>query len=615
MAKLNDILVRVTDRVRERSHETRAAYLRQMRAAASKGPHRSSVSCGNLAHAAAACSVGDKKLLAKGNGPNVGIVTSYNDMLSAHQPLGGYPDIIKETLSAAGATAQIAGGVPAMCDGVTQGQEGMDLSLFSRDVIAMATAVSLSHNVFDAALMLGVCDKIVPGLFIGAARFGHLPILFLPAGPMQSGLSNSEKVRVRQLYAEGKVGRAELLEAESASYHSPGTCTFYGTANSNQMMMEVMGLHIPGSAFVNPGTPLREAIVRETASRAAATTALGEDYIPFCEVIDERAIINAIVGLHATGGSTNHTIHLIAMARAAGVIIDWDDFSALSETTPLLARIYPNGPADVNHFHAAGGLGFIIRELIGAGLLHEDVKTVMGEGLSHFAAEAHLEGETLSWRKPPTVSGDDTIVCTVADPVSPTGGLVLLKGNIGRAVIKVSAVKPDHHVVEAPAIVFSSQQDLMDRFKAGELNKDFVAVVPFQGPKANGMPELHKLTPPLGVLQDKGFKVALITDGRMSGASGKVPTAIHLVPEALDGGAITKIRDGDIIRLDADKGVVEVLLEDSDLAVRESEAHDLDADRWQTGRELFAGMRSLVTSAETGAMTFQLEERLSAEGE
>lgn len=615
MAKLNDILVQVTDRVRERSHETRAAYLRQMRAAASKGPHRSSVSCGNLAHAAAACSVGDKKLLAKGGGPNVGIVTSYNDMLSAHQPLGDYPDIIKETLSAQGATAQIAGGVPAMCDGVTQGQEGMDLSLFSRDVIAMATAVSLSHNVFDAALMLGVCDKIVPGLFMGAARFGHLPILFLPAGPMQSGLSNNEKVRVRQLYAEGKVGRAELLEAESASYHSPGTCTFYGTANSNQMMMEVMGLHIPGSAFVNPGTPLREAIVRETASRAAATTALGENYIPFCDVIDERAIINAIVGLHATGGSTNHTIHLIAMARAAGIVIDWDDFSALSEVTPLLARIYPNGPADVNHFHAAGGLGFVIRELIDAGLLHEDVKTVMGQGLSHFAAEAHLEGEALSWRKSPTISGDDTIVCTAADPVSPTGGLVLLKGNIGRAVIKVSAVKPDHRVVEAPAIVFHSQQDLMDRFKAGELNKDFVAVVPFQGPKANGMPELHKLTPPLGVLQDKGFKVALITDGRMSGASGKVPTAIHLVPEALDGGAITKIRDGDIIRLDADQGVIEVLLEASDLAAREGGSHDLDGDRWQTGRELFAGMRNLVTSAETGAMTFQLEERLSTGGE
>ena len=613
MAKLNDILVRVTDRVRERSRKTRSAYLRQMRAAASEGPHRSSVSCGNLAHAAAACSAGDKKALAKGGGPNVAIVTAYNDMLSAHQPLGAYPDIIKETLSAEGSTAQIAGGVPAMCDGVTQGQPGMDLSLFSRDVIAMATAVSLSHNVFDAALMLGVCDKIVPGLFIGAARFGHLPILFLPAGPMRSGLSNDEKARVRQLYAEGKVGRDELLQAESDSYHSPGTCTFYGTANSNQMMMEVMGLHIPGSAFVNPGTPLREAIVRETARRAAATSALGDEYVPFCEVIDERAIVNAIVGLHATGGSTNHTIHLIAMARAAGVVIDWDDFSVLSEATPLLSRIYPNGSADVNHFHAAGGLGFIIRELIDAGLLHEDVKTVMGDGLSRFAAEAHLKDGALGWRRPPTVSADEDILRPAADPVSPTGGLVLLKGNIGRAVIKVSAVKPERRVVEAPAVVFNSQQDLMDRFRAGELNRDFVAVVPFQGPKANGMPELHKLTPPLGVLQDKGFKVALVTDGRMSGASGKVPAAIHLSPEALDGGAVAKIRDGDVIRLDAEEGVLDVRLSEEALAARAVEPRDLQEDRWRTGRELFAGMRGLVTNAEDGAMTFQLQERFSAE--
>ncbi len=611
MATLNDVLRRVTDRVRERSLETRAAYLRQMRAAASEGPHRSSVSCGNLAHAAAACSASDKKALAKGGGPNVGIVTAYNDMLSAHQPLGAYPDIIKETLSAEGATAQIAGGVPAMCDGVTQGQPGMDLSLFSRDVIAMATAVSLSHNVFDAALMLGVCDKIVPGLFIGAARFGHLPILFLPAGPMRSGLSNDEKARVRQLYAEGKVGRDELLRAESESYHSPGTCTFYGTANSNQMMMEVMGLHVPGSAFVNPGTPLREAIVRETARRAAAATALGGEYIPFCEVIDERAIVNAIVGLHATGGSTNHTIHLVAMARAAGIVIDWDDFSALSDVTPLLARIYPNGSADVNHFHAAGGLGFIIRELIDAGLLHEDVKTVMGDGLSRFAAEAQLEDGALGWREPPAVSGNEDILRPASDPVSPTGGLVLLKGNLGRAVIKVSAVKPERRVVEAPAVVFSSQQALMDRFKAGELNRDFVAVVPFQGPQANGMPELHKLTPPLGVLQDKGFKVALVTDGRMSGASGKVPAAIHLSPEALDGGAISKIRDGDMIRLDAEEGVLEVMVDERTLGERDAGARNLDGDRWQTGRELFAGMRSLVTSAETGAMTFQLSERFS----
>ncbi len=608
MAMLNDTLKRVTDRIAERSAETRNAYLQQMRAAVSEGPHRSSVSCGNLAHAAAACSAGDKKALAKGDGPNIGIVTAYNDMLSAHQPLGAYPEIIKNTLSNEGATAQIAGGVPAMCDGVTQGQPGMDLSLFSRDVIAMATAVSLSHNVFDGALMLGVCDKIVPGLFIGAARFGHLPIMFLPAGPMGSGLSNDEKARVRQLYAEGKVGKDELLRAESESYHSPGTCTFYGTANSNQMMMEAMGLHLPGSAFVNPGTPLRHAIVEETARRVAATTALGDEYIPFCDVIDERAVVNAIVGLHATGGSTNHLIHLVAMARAAGVLINWDDFSELSAVTPLLARIYPNGSADVNHFHAAGGLAFVIRELIDAGVMHGDVTTAMGEGLGAYATSPYLDGETLAWRAAPAESGNEDILRPASDPVSETGGLQLLKGNVGRAVIKVSAVKPERRVVEAPAIVFSSQAELMDRFKAGALNKDFVAVVPFQGPKANGMPELHKLTPPLGVLQDKGFKVALVTDGRMSGASGKVPAAIHVTPEALDGGAIGKVQDGDIVRLDAEEGTLEVVGV-ADLETRETPSRDLAGDRWETGRELFAGMRSLVGGAEDGAMTFDLEER------
>jgi len=609
VTKLNETLARVTDRIRERSRTTREAYLAQMRAAASKGPHRSDVSCGNLAHAAAACPPDAKKALAKGDGPNVAVVTSYNDMLSAHQPLGAYPDIIKETLSGHGATAQIAGGVPAMCDGVTQGQPGMDLSLFSRDVIAMATAVSLSHNVFDAALMLGVCDKIVPGLFIGAARFGHLPVLFLPAGPMASGITNDEKARVRQLYAEGKVGRDELLKAESESYHSPGTCTFYGTANSNQMLMEVMGLHIPGSAFVNPGTPLREAIVKETARRAAATTALGDEYIPFCDVIDERALVNAIVGLNATGGSTNHTIHLIAMARAAGIIIDWNDFADLSDVTPLLARVYPNGSADVNHFHAAGGLSFVIRELVDAGLLHEDVKTVMGEGLSRYAVEPYLDGDALSWRAPPEKSRNDSIVRTASNPFSETGGLVRLEGNIGRAVIKISAVKPDRHVIEAPAIVFSTQQALMDRFKAGDLNKDFVAIVPFQGPKSNGMPELHKLTPPLGVLQDKGFKVALVTDGRMSGASGKVPAAIHVTPEALDGGFIGKIRDGDMVRLDAEAGTLEVLVDQKTLEARPMHAVDVDADRWGSGRELFAGFRALVSGAEDGAMAFYLSER------
>ncbi|WP_411816254.1 phosphogluconate dehydratase [Hyphococcus sp. DH-69] len=604
--KLHETVARVTDRIREKSRPTREAYLSQMNAAASEGPHRTSVSCGNLAHAAAACSVADKHSLASGEGPNIAIVSAYNDMLSAHQPLGAYPDIIKAALSDMGATAQIAGGVPAMCDGVTQGQAGMDLSLFSRDVIAMATAVSLSHNVFDGALMLGVCDKIVPGLFIGAARFGHLPILFLPAGPMPTGLSNDEKARVRQEYAAGKIDQAELLAAESASYHSPGTCTFYGTANSNQMLMEIMGLHIPGSAFVNPGTPLRTAIVEETARQAAMTTALGDQYTPFSKVIDERSIVNAIVGLHATGGSTNHTIHLIAMARAVGVVIDWDDFSDLSAVTPLLARVYPNGSADVNHFHAAGGIGFIIRELIEAGLIHDDVSTVAGAGLYAYTRTPRLDQGQLVWDAADKTPRNPEIVRNVTDPFSETGGLVVLNGNIGRSVIKVSAVKKENQIIEAPAIVFSSQADLMDRFKQGELEKDFIAIIPFQGPKANGMPELHKLTPPLSVLQNKGFKVALVTDGRMSGASGKVPAAIHMSPEAMDGGAIGQISDGDIVRLDATAGTLEVL--QVDLSARESVTRDLEPERRGTGRELFAGMRKLVTSAETGAMTFELSE-------
>ena len=611
MAKLNDTLKRVTERVRDRSRETRGAYLKQMRAAASDGPQRAHISCGNLAHAAAASDATDKKLLAKGTGPNIGIVTAYNDMLSAHQPLGAYPDVIKKTLSEIGSTAQIAGGVPAMCDGVTQGQPGMDLSLFSRDVIAMATAVSLSHNVFDGAMMLGVCDKIVPGLFIGAARFGHMPVVFLPAGPMHSGLPNDKKAQVRQLYAEGKVGREELLAAESESYHSPGTCTFYGTANSNQMMMEVMGLHLPGSAFVNPGTPLREAFVRQSAKHVASVTALGDNYIPFCDIIDECAIINAAIGLHATGGSTNHAIHLVAMANAVGVQIDWDDFSALSSITPLLARVYPNGIADVNHFHAAGGIGFVIRELVDAGLMHDDVTTIMGKGLSHFAAEPIIEGENLEWRSLPSESGDEKILRKADNPFSDTGGLVLLEGNIGRSLIKISAVTPEHRVVSAPAIVFSSQKELMDRFKSGDLNKDFVAVVPFNGPQANGMPELHKLTPPLGVLQDKGFKVALVTDGRMSGASGKTPAAIHMTPEASTGGIIGKIRDGDMIHLDGNKGTLTVDVSDAELADRDARRHDLSVDHWGTGRELFAGLRAAVSDAESGAMTFQLTEQVS----
>ena len=605
----HEVLERVTARVRARSEKTRAAYLDQMRRAAGDKPHRAHLSCGNLAHAAAASPAADKKRLAGAEAPNIGVVTAYNDMLSAHQPLGAYPDIIKAALADAGATAQIAGGVPAMCDGVTQGQPGMDLSLFSRDVIALATAVSLSHNVFDGAVMLGVCDKIVPGLFIGAARFGHLPIMFLPAGPMRSGLPNDEKARVRQLYAEGKVDRDALLEAESASYHSAGTCTFYGTANSNQMMMEIMGLHLPGSAFVNPGTPLRRKFVEETAKRVAATTALGGAYAPFCEVIDERAIVNAIVGLNATGGSTNHTIHLIAMARACGVVIDWDDFDALSAVTPLLCRIYPNGVADVNHFQAAGGVAFIIRELLDAGLLHEDVATAAGPGLRRYAEEPWLDGEALAWRAAPERSGDEKVLRPVANPADDTGGLVALDGLIGRAIIKVSAVKPERRVVEAPAIVFAGQQELIDRFKAGELDRDFVAVVPFQGPKANGMPELHKLTPSLSVLQERGFKVALVTDGRMSGASGKVPAAIHVSPEALDGGAIGKIRDGDIVRVDAEKGVLTIVDARDDVAARPTPARDLDGERRAMGRELFAGMRAVVTSAEDGASSLGLLEQ------
>jgi phosphogluconate dehydratase len=606
---LNPVVDRVTDRIRKKSRAPREAYLKQMRAAASEGPHRAALGCGNLAHAAAACSAHDKKLMATGAGPNIAVVSAYNDMLSAHQPLHAYPEIIKAALAPVGATAQVAGGVPAMCDGVTQGMAGMDLSLFSRDVIAMATAVSLSHNVFDAAIMLGVCDKIVPGLFIGAARFGHLPILFLPAGPMPSGISNDEKTRVRQLHAEGKATSEDLLAAESASYHAPGTCTFYGTANSNQMLMEVMGLHLPGSAFVNPGTPLRRAFVEETARRAAATTALGGEYSPFCDIVDERAIVNAIVGLHATGGSTNHAIHLVAMARAAGIIIDWTDFSDLSGVTPLLARVYPNGSADVNAFEAAGGVAFIIRTLIESGGLHADVATAMGKGLGAYAQSPVLKGETLSWAPARRASGDLSILRPVGDPFAPSGGLVLLDGPLGRAIIKVSAVKSDRRVIEAPAIVFGSQKELLNRFKAGDLNRDFIAVVPFQGPKANGMPELHKLTPPLGVLQDKGFKVALVTDGRMSGASGKVPAAIHLSPEALGGGAIARVRDGDRIRLDADKGVLDILVDPKEFAARAPGTRTGEGEERGAGRELFAGMRAQVTSAETGAMAFLLTEQ------
>jgi phosphogluconate dehydratase len=598
------VLDEVTARITERSAGTRAAYLELMAQAREDGPQRKRLSCGNLAHGFAAAGE-DKDALKSLVWPNIAIVTAYNDMLSAHQPLGGYPDIIKAAAREAGATAQIAGGVPAMCDGVTQGRPGMELSLFSRDMIAMATAVSLSHNLFDAVICLGVCDKIVPGLLIGALRFGHLPVLFLPAGPMPSGLPNSEKARIRQLYAEGKAGREQLLDAESASYHSPGTCTFYGTANSNQMMMELMGLHLPGSAFINPGTPLRDAMVRATARRAASITALGRNSRSLSEAIDARAIVNAIVGLHATGGSTNHTLHIVAIARAAGLIVNWDDFETLSHITPLLARIYPNGPADVNHFHAAGGMGFLVRELLGAGLLHDDVLTLGADSLAEFAREPHLEDGTLSWRDAPQGSLDTDVLRPFADPVATDGGLRVVSGVLGRGVIKVSAVKPEHRRVTAPALVFDTQDDFLDAFKAGQLERDFVAVVRFQGPRANGMPELHKLTPTLGVLQDRGFKVALVTDGRMSGASGKVPAAIHVCPEALDGGPIARVREGDLITVDADGGILTLARDDEAAALtgRPAATCDLTDSHRGYGRELFAGFRMITGSAEDGALS------------
>jgi len=595
----------VTDRIAARSAASRRDYLDRIEKARGAGVHRSVLSCGNLAHGFAACAPSDKARLAGDTALNLGIVTSYNDMLSAHQPYETYPQVIKDAARAIGATAQVAGGVPAMCDGVTQGQPGMDLSLFSRDVIAMATAVALSHNMFDAAVFLGICDKIVPGLMIGALAFGHLPAVFVPAGPMTSGLPNDEKSRIRQLYMEGKVGRAELLEAEAKSYHGPGTCTFYGTANSNQMLMEIMGLHLPGSSFVNPGTPLREALTREAARRALALTAQGNDYTPIGHVIDEKTIVNGMVGLHATGGSTNHTMHLIAIANAAGLRVTWDDMSALSDAVPLLARVYPNGLADVNHFHAAGGMGFLIRELLEAGYLHEDVKTVWGTGLSGYTVEARLVEDKLSFEPAPQNSGNEKILAPVSAAFSRTGGLKLLAGNLGRSVIKISAVKPENRFVEAPVRVFHSQQGLQDAFKAGELTSDFIAVIRFQGPKAIGMPELHKLTPTLGILQDRGLKVAMVTDGRMSGASGKVPAAIHMTPEAVDGGPISKLRDGDLVRLDAEAGTLQFLGDEAELLSRTPATEDLRPEHFGMGRELFAGFRQLVGAADRGASVFE----------
>ena len=599
---MNSTIQRVTERIQQRSKASRSGYLARIRGAADNGPSRGSMSCSNLAHAMAAGSDIEKKALSGNTVPNIGIVSAYNEMLSAHQPFDTYPAVIKDAAAKQGAIAQFAGGVPALCDGVTQGQDGMDLSLFSRDVIALSTAVALSHNMFDAAICLGICDKIVPGLVIGALSFGHVPVTFAPAGPMVSGLSNKEKAQVREEYAAGRIGRDELLAAESAAYHAPGTCTFYGTANSNQMLMEFMGLQLPGGSFVNPGTPLREQLTREAVNNILKTTNLGDNYIPVGEIVDEKAIVNAIVGLLATGGSTNHTIHLVAIAKAAGIVIDWEDFSELSKAVPALARVYPNGMADVNHFHAAGGLGFVIRQLLDAGLLHEDVQTILGPGLRNFCREPFLKDGVLEWRDAPSESLDADIVRPASDPFDAEGGLRLVAGNVGRAIVKVSAVAPEHYSIKAPARVFTSQAAFTQAFNDGELETDFVAVLPGQGPRANGMPELHKLTPYLGVLQNRGFKVALLTDGRMSGASGKVLAAIQVTPESLAGGIIGKIRDGDMVTIDANSGAMVVDAED--IETRPTPDADIANRQVGMGRELFTAFRERSEGAEQGAGIF-----------
>jgi phosphogluconate dehydratase len=598
MTELHPIIAKVTDRITERSARTRLRYLDLIERGRDAGTNRDQLGCGNLAHGFAA-SGEDKPVIRAGTSMNIGIVTAYNDMLSAHQPYGRYPEAIKIAAREVGATAQVAGGVPAMCDGVTQGLAGMELSLFSRDTIALSTAVALSHAMFEGALMLGICDKIVPGLLMGALRFGHLPTIFVPSGPMPSGLANKEKVRIRQLYAEGKVGREELLESESASYHGAGTCTFYGTANTNQMMMEVMGLHMPGAAFVNPGTRLRSELTRAAVHRVAAIGWDGDDYRPLGHCVDEKAIVNAAIGLLATGGSTNHAIHLPAMARAAGIVIDWTDLAELSSVVPLLARVYPNGPDDVNHFQAAGGMAWIITELLGNGLLHRDILTVARANLTDYGRMPTLENEALVWDEPPSAPGNDTILRPVSNPFNADGGMKLLSGNLGRCIMKTSAVDPVRWTIEAPARVFADQDEVMAAFKAGELDRDVVVVVRFQGPRANGMPELHKLTPPLGVLQDKGFKVALVTDGRMSGASGKVPAAIHLSPEALGGGPIGKLRDGDLVRACAVEGTLKALVDAAEWDAREQAV--APPPPFDTGRELFALFRHHSDLAESGA--------------
>jgi phosphogluconate dehydratase len=592
----------VTERIVKRSHDGRGRYLERIAKAAEKQPTRKKLGCANLAHGFAACGPGDKAELAEGDAPNIGIITAYNDMLSAHQPYERFPELIRSAARNLGAVAQVAGGVPAMCDGVTQGEAGMELSLFSRDVIALGTAVGLSHQMFDTALYLGICDKIVPGLVIAALSFGHLPGIFVPAGPMGSGMSNDEKAKIRQLYAEGKIDKRGLLDGEMRSYHSPGTCTFYGTANSNQMLMEMMGLHLPGASFVNPNTPLRDALTTATVKRALEITASGNDYTPVGQVLDEKAFVNGVIGLHATGGSTNHTLHLVAMARAAGITLTWQDFSDLADVVPLVARVYPNGSADVNAFRDAGGIQFVIRTLLDEGLAHKDVRTVWGTGLDGYLITPSLdEAGNLAYSPAPETSGNEAILKPASTPFQPTGGLKLLNGNLGKAVIKTSAVKPERHVIEAPAKVFHSQEEMQAAFKAGELTGDFVAVVRFQGPRANGMPELHKLTPPLGVLQDRGQRVALVTDGRMSGASGKVPAAIHVTPEAADGGPIARIQNGDIIRLDAVTGGLNVLVPAIEWEARLPMTADLSANEFGVGRDLFANFRRVVGPADEGA--------------
>ncbi|MFN5373875.1 MAG: phosphogluconate dehydratase [Flavobacteriia bacterium] len=590
-------IAKITERIAQRSLSSRQAYLSQIDEAYSAGVHRSTLNCGNLAHGFAACNQHDKSALAADIVPNLGIITAYNDMLSAHQVYEDYPKAIKQFANEFGAVAQVAGGVPAMCDGVTQGQPGMELSLYSRDVIALSSAIGLTHNMFDAALYLGICDKIVPGLLMSALRFGHLPAVFMPGGPMPSGISNEEKSAIRQAYAEGKIGREELLKGESDSYHSPGTCTFYGTANSNQMLMEIMGLHLPGSSFVNPHTPLRDLLNREAVRVAIENVKIGKSR-SLANLFNEKTVVNGIIGLLATGGSTNHTIHLIAIARAAGIIINWDDMSELSAIVPLITRMYPNGAADVNHFHAAGGMGFVIRTLLEQHLLHEDVQTIIGKGLSAYTKEPKIANGQLVWEEGARESLNLNIIRPANDPFTLDGGIKLLQGNLGRSVIKTAAVAQEHRIVEAPAIVFNEQADLIAAFKRGELERDFIAVVPFQGPKFNGMPELHSLTPTLTVLQKKGFKVGLVTDGRMSGASGKVPAAIHLTPEAYDGGLISKIQTGDLLRLDSENGVLEVL---NAATVIARPSVQKDNSQFRFGRELFAKLRTGVSQSEEGA--------------